>query len=145
MAGFLKKVQHFVESIVYRKRKRFALFWIGVFVNASFIILMSVCYFCNRIIQLPSNDFRLHFLHKVWHFLQKLLYFFKESPPFFRMAGFIGISKKRSAFYRKHKFLESVEHNMHMDIIQALATKVFLIYIVLYEKSICRQVPKGLL
>ena len=33
-----------------------------------------------------------------------------ETTPFYRMAGFLGIPRKRSAFYRKHKFLESAEH-----------------------------------
>ena len=33
-----------------------------------------------------------------------------ESVPFYRMVGFLGIPGKRSAFYRKHKFLESAEH-----------------------------------
>ena len=33
-----------------------------------------------------------------------------ESVPFYTMAGFLGIPRKRSTFYRKHKFLESAEH-----------------------------------
>ena len=33
-----------------------------------------------------------------------------ESAPFYRMAGFLGIPGKCSAFYRKRKFLESAEH-----------------------------------
>ena len=33
-----------------------------------------------------------------------------ENAPFYRMAGFLGISRKRTAFYRKCKFLESAEH-----------------------------------
>ena len=33
-----------------------------------------------------------------------------ESPPIYRMTGFLGITRKRNAFYRKRKFLESAEH-----------------------------------
>ena len=33
-----------------------------------------------------------------------------ESLPFYRMAGFLGISRKYNTFYRKRKFLESAEH-----------------------------------
>ena len=32
-----------------------------------------------------------------------------ESALFYRMAGFLGIHRKRNAFYRKRKFLESAE------------------------------------
>ena len=44
-----------------------------------------------------------------------------ESAPFYRMAGFLGIPRKRStfyrkrsAFYRKRKFIESAEHNNYI-------------------------------
>ena len=33
-----------------------------------------------------------------------------ESSPIYRMAGFLGIARKRCTFYRKRKFLESAEH-----------------------------------
>ena len=33
-----------------------------------------------------------------------------ESAPFYRMARFLGIPKKRSAFCRKRRFLKSAEH-----------------------------------
>ena len=39
-----------------------------------------------------------------------------ESVPFYRMAGFLGIPRKRSAFYRKCKFLENAEH-IHVHLI----------------------------
>ena len=33
-----------------------------------------------------------------------------ESAPFYRMARFLGIPRKRSAFCRKRRFLKSAEH-----------------------------------
>ena len=33
-----------------------------------------------------------------------------ESSPFYRMARFLGIPRKRSAFCRKRRFLKSAEH-----------------------------------
>ena len=41
-----------------------------------------------------------------------------KSAPFYRTAGFLGIPGKCSAFYRKHKFLESTEHIIYIDSIQ---------------------------
>ena len=42
-----------------------------------------------------------------------------ESAPFYRMAGFLGIPRKRSAFsafYRKRKFLESAEQMFNIKL-----------------------------
>ena len=40
-----------------------------------------------------------------------------ESAPFYRMARFLGIPRKRSAFCRKRRFLKSTEHIYYVTIL----------------------------
>ena len=46
-----------------------------------------------------------------------------ESAPFYRMAHFLGIPRKRSAFCRKRIFLKSAEHIYHATCLSYIRVK----------------------